>query len=63
MKTNIKKTKRCLNKEVDAIVREKMGLKRKGEALDKSPSKSKPVKKKKFATPKGQKKMTSFFTR
>ena len=63
----VKKTKRCLAKDVDAAAREKMGLvaKRKaGEGEDKEQNRPKqPAKKKKFSTPKGQKKMTSFFTR
>ena len=67
VKTQVKKTKRCLNKEVDQIVREKMGLKRKAETKsgNTSPSKEKPSKRKKPApaTPKGQKKLTSFFTK
>ena len=67
VKKQVKKTKRCLNKEVDQIVREKMGLKRKAETKsgNTSPSKEKPSKRKKPApaTPKGQKKLTSFFTK
>jgi len=63
MKEGIKKTKRCLAKEVDSLVRDKMGIKRKNEDGDKAKeNKAKqPAKKKKFSTPKGQKKMTSFF--
>ena len=63
IKQNIKKTKRCLTKEVDGIVREKMGMKRKKEVDKTSPVKDKKPKKKKFSTPKGQRKMTSFFSR
>ena len=65
VKKQVKKTKRCLNKEVDDIVREKMGLKRKAEtkAGNDSPPKQKQAKRKKIATPKGQKKLTSFFTK
>lgn len=63
-----KKIKRCLAKDVDAAAREKMGLKpledvtakRKATKEDKP---KQPAKKKKFSTPKGQKKMTSFFMR
>jgi len=62
VKKQVKKSKRCLNKEVDQIVREKMGLKRKNEVDPKSPLK-KASKKSKVSTPKGQKKLTSFFTR
>merc|ERR1712098_593569 len=59
VKRQVKKSKRCLSKEVDAIVREKMGMKRKNDSSEKE---QKPTaKKKKFSTPKGQKKMTSFF--
>jgi len=64
-KDNIKKTKRCLAKEVDSLVRDKMGLKRKKDENEGNNSKEnkvkQPAKKKKFSTPKGQKKMTSFF--
>jgi len=66
VKDGIKKTKRCLAKEVDSLVRDKMGLKRKkdeGEDKAKENKVKQPTKKKKFSTPKGQKKMTSFFTR
>ena len=63
VKNNVKKTKRCLSKEVDEIVREKMGMKRKAEVDKTSPVKDKKPKKKKFSTPKGQRKLTSFFTR
>jgi len=66
VKEGIKKTKRCLAKEVDSLVRDKMGLKRKkdeGEEKAKENKTKQPPKKKKFSTPKGQKKMTSFFSR
>ena len=62
VKKQVKKSKRCLNKEVDQIVREKLGLKRKNETDHKSPTK-KASKKSKISTPKGQKKLTSFFKR
>ena len=62
VKKQVKKSKRCLNKEVDQIVREKLGLKRKNETDPKSPTK-KASKKSKISTPKGQKKLTSFFKR
>ena len=63
-KEGIKKTKRCLAKEVDGMVREKMGIKRKKDGDTSKENKEKqPLKKKKFSTPKGQKKMTSFFKR
>jgi len=65
-KDGIKKTKRCLAKEVDTLVRDKMGLKRKkGEGEDKAKENkgNQPAKKKKCSTPKGQQKMTSFFKR
>ena len=66
-KANVKKTKRCLAKEVDSLVRDKMGLKRKnddgqGEKTKENKVKQ-PAKKKKFSTPKGQQKLTSFFKR
>jgi len=61
VKENVRKTKRCLSKEVDGIVREKMGMKRKKEVDKTSPVKDKKPKKKKFSTPKGQRKLTSFF--
>jgi len=62
-KEGIKKTKRCLAKEVDGMVREKMGIKRKkdDDIIAKENKEKQPLKKKKFSTPKGQKKMTSFF--
>ena len=63
IKQNIKKTKRCLAKEVDGIVREKMGMKRKKEGDKNSPDRDKKPKKKKFSTPKGQRKLTSFFSK
>ena len=64
VKEGIKKTKRCLAKEVDGMVREKMGIKRKKDGDTSKENKEKqPLKKKKFSTPKGQKKMTSFFKR
>ena len=63
IKQNIKKTKRCLAKEVDGIVREKMGMKRKKEGDRTSPDRDKKPKKKKFSTPKGQRKLTSFFSK
>ena len=66
VKEGIKKTKRCLAKEVDSLVRDKMGLKRKKDDVEDKAKENKskqPAKKKKFSTPKGQKKMTSFFTR
>ena len=63
IKNNIKKTKRSINKEVDQIVREKMGMKRKNVETDDSKEKKGAAKKKKFSTPKGQKKLTSFFTK
>ena len=63
IKQNIKKTKRCLNKEVDLIVRDKMGMKRKNVESDDGKEKRGASKKKKLATPKGQKKLTSFFTK
>ena len=63
IKQNIKKSKRCLNKEVDQIVREKMGMKRKNDANESDSTNKKSSKKKKCATPKGQKKMTSFFAK
>ena len=63
IKQNIKKTKRCLAKEVDGIVREKMGMKRKKEGDRTSPDREKKPKKKKFSTPKGQRKLTSFFSK
>jgi len=64
LKEGIKKTKRCLAKEVDSMVRDKMGIKRKSEDHGIKESNGKqPAKKKKFSTPKGQKKMTSFFKR
>ena len=63
IKQNIKKTKRCLNKEVDLIVRDKMGMKRKNVESDDGKEKRGAAKKKKLATPKGQKKLTSFFTK
>ena len=63
IKQNIKKSKRCLNKEVDQIVREKMGMKRKCDASESDSTNKKSSKKKKCATPKGQKKMTSFFAK
>jgi len=59
-----KRSRRCLSKEVDDAVREKMGMKKKKEdTADTVKPKSKPPsqKKKKFSTPKGQRKMTSFF--
>ena len=63
---NLKKRgRRCLSKEVDDAVREKMGMKKmKEDTADTVKPKSKPPsqKKKKFSTPKGQRKMTSFFT-
>jgi len=64
-KEGIKKTKRCLAKEVDGMVREKMGIKRKkdDDIIAKENKEKQPLKKKKFSTPKGQKKMTSFFKR
>jgi len=64
-KEGIKKTKRCLAKEVDGMVREKMGIKRKkdDDMIAKENKEKQPLKKKKFSTPKGQKKMTSFFKR
>ena len=46
------------------MVGDKMGIKRKNEDHEIKESKGKqPAKKKKFSTPKGQKKMTSFFKR
>ena len=63
IKKNIKKTRRCINKEVDQIVRDKMGMKRKNVDQDDDKEKKGAVKKKKFSTPKGQKKLTSFFTK
>ena len=63
IKNNIKKTKRSINKEVDQIVREKMGMKRKNVESDDNKEKKGAAKKKKFSTPKGQKKLTSFFTK
>ena len=63
IKKNIKKTKRCINNEVDQIVREKMGMKRKNVESDDKQEKKGGAKKKKFSTPKGQKKLTSFFTK
>ena len=63
IKKNIKKTRRCINKEVDQIVRDKMGMKRKNVDKDDDKEKKGAVKKKKFSTPKGQKKLTSFFTK
>ena len=63
IKKNIKKSKRCINKEVDELVREKMGMKRKNVESDDKQEKKVTAKKKKFSTPKGQKKLTSFFTK
>lgn len=63
IKKNIKKTKRCISKEVDQIVRDKMGMKRKIVDKDDDKEKKRVVKRKKFSTPKGQKKLTSFFTK
>ena len=61
----VKKTKRCLATDVDAAAREKMGLvaKRKAWEGEEQNKPKQPAKKKKFSTPKGQKKMTSFFAR
>ena len=63
IKQNIKKTKRSLAKEVDGIVREKLGMKRKKDGERTSPDRDKKPKKKKFSTPKGQRKLTSFFSK
>merc|ERR1712098_391725 len=58
-----KKTKRCLTKDVDAAAREKMGLDPKRKNSDNDTKKKEPAKKRKISTPKGQKKLTSFFMR
>ena len=63
-----KPTKRCLlAKDIDAAARERMGLgeaKRKSGDIENEKEKKEPArKKKKFSTPKGQKKMTCFFMR
>jgi len=56
-----------LAEDIDAAARERMGLgeaKRKSGDIENEKEKKEPArKKKKFSTPKGQKKMTSFFMR
>ena len=63
LKQKAKPTKRCLSKEVDKLCREKMGLEPTGKRKKDSEEKPSKSKKSKISTPKGQKKMTSFFSK
>lgn len=69
-KTKTKSRKRILAREAEEIVQEKFGIqqedkegrKEKKAKLEDTEKKKKKTEKKKISTPKGQRKMTSFFT-
>ena len=69
-KTKTKSRKRILAREAEEIVQEKFGIqqedkeerKEKKAKLENIEKKKKKTEKKKISTPKGQRKMTSFFT-